>query len=463
MKYSGKLLGALLAGILFTAALFGAAFGVDNSPQVVLKASGASNQYILRLEQFSSNYESVQFELRVQGQVTAPEVNWIDDSAAHFQRIDSRIEENQTVFTVYVDRLRPIANSGSTELAELTFSQTVAPSRFSLGSEMIALDGNQEKTVYPSPALTVVGPIDSGSDTSSSGDNGASGGSSGGSTGSISIINGVEVLNWQDVRNGITSDRLEVIVESGQVIGRDIFEEAHKAGVPLVLDYGDFVWTFHTEKELNLPATRLYYDLSVQRLRYKNLSAAVESTDMLQFEIAYSGPLPCEAELSCRVGTGFKEQTAYLSYYNEKEVSLDYQGTAQVDESGMVSFAFSHASKYVISSGDFWTTATGSGSPTQVDTAVSGSTGSGTAPVIIVPPENQIEDPEENLEDPEIAGDNLQNTGVSSMPPELPVELLTPQPEQSGGFSPVVIMLAIAGIALIAGVAVTVILRLRAR
>ena len=40
-------------------------------------------------------------------------------------------------------------------------------------------------------------------------------------------------------------------------------------------------------------------------IRYKNLSAAVENTDLVQFEIAYSGQLPCEATLSYRVGSHY--------------------------------------------------------------------------------------------------------------------------------------------------------------
>ncbi len=133
------------------------AVAAEAQPRIILRASGAANQYILRLEDFSSRFESAQFDITIDDKVEAPKVEWRDDSAAHFQRIDTAQAGDQTVLTVYIDRLRPIANSGSTELAAITFSKSLPTDAFGAGAELIALDGNQEETVYASPALTVQG------------------------------------------------------------------------------------------------------------------------------------------------------------------------------------------------------------------------------------------------------------------------------------------------------------------
>lgn len=173
-------MGVLLAAVTAISCCAMAAFAaVAQQPRIVLKESGVRNQYILRLEEFSSRFESVQFDICIDRQVNAPEVTWRDNSSAHFQRIDTSQKDGKTILTVYIDRLRPIANSNSIELAELTFDQSIPSSRISVGNEMIALDGNQEKTVFQNPMLKVIGSTagSSSSSSSSGGNRGGGGGS----------------------------------------------------------------------------------------------------------------------------------------------------------------------------------------------------------------------------------------------------------------------------------------------
>ncbi len=257
-------------------------------------------------------------------------MEWRDDSAAHFQRIDTAQAGDQTVLTVYIDRLRPIANSGSTELAAITFSKSLPTEAFGAGAELIALDGNQEETVYASPALTVQGY--SGGDDDR--DNG--------------------VRDWDDVTDKGDGKTITLKLSPGEFVSQEVFVRAAEEKRNLRLDYGSFIWTFDTPSGVNIPAGRIYYDFSVEKLDYRNLSAAVNGSDLLQFEIAYSGALPCKATLACRVGDDHAGETVYLAYYDEAAAGLSGRGSAKVDADGWAAFAMTHASSYVISAKNLW-------------------------------------------------------------------------------------------------------------
>ncbi len=456
-------MGILLAAVTAVSCCAMAAFAaVTQQPRVVLKESGVRNQYILRLEEFSSKFESVQFDICIDRQVNAPEVIWRDRSSAHFQRIDTNQKDGKTILTVYIDRLRPIANSNSVELAELTFDQSIPASRFSVESGMIALDGDQEKTVFQNPSLKVTGATSGSSGSNSgSGGNRGSGGGGGDSDSDSDDASSSKTLDWGDVSSRITeSDGQKVLtirVREGQVIGHEIFRQAAQKGVQLKLDYGDYIWTFHITKGISIPTNRMYYDFSIEKIQYKNLSTAVDNTDLVQFEIAYSGQLPCEATLSYRVGSHYTGETVHLSYYNESEATLDYQESAKVASNGMADYTFTHASKYVISSKDVWTP------PTQQSgaTTPSGTTGSagGNNTNITVTPEDEIEEPEapaEPDEEPVSSESEPDDLG-----PEEPVDAEMEEPDRGSvnWILPVVILLLIAGAV---GVAVVIILRIRA-
>ncbi len=409
MKRLRKFTAALLAAAaaLCSAA---AAFAAEESPRIILNASGIEGQYILRLEQLGSRFESVQFDVLIEGDVAAPQVDWQDDSPAHFQQIIDRRENGKTVLTVYIDRLRPIANSGSVNLAALTFSQNIPAAAFSAGSELIALDEHQEETLFSSPAFSVTGAASEGGGSSgsssssgnSSSENGSSSGGGSGSAGSSFSGEGSAdssrhsfsektVLQWEDVsgeKAGEIQGRktLSLRVLEGQVISSDIFRQAQQQGLWLLLDYGSYTWLFDTSKGLEIPAGRVFYDLSVQPLQFRNLSAAVEGSDLLQFEVAYSGALPCPASLSCRVGGGYAGKTVYLSRYNENAATLDFQASAQVEENGMASFSLADGARYVISEKNFWE------APAQQAAGTAASAMA--ASKVIVPPEDELKEDE---------------------------------------------------------------------
>lgn len=407
MKMLKQFTGLLLAAAAALLVLPAAAQAAEGQPRILLNASGVEGQYILRLEEFGSRFESVQFSIAIDRDVPAPQVAWEDDSPAHFQQIDTRKENGKTVLTVYIDRLRPIANSGSANLAALTFSQQLPSSAFSAQGSLLALDGNQEETLFQSPALSVSGvntepppdpPASSGGSSSSSGSS-SSGAASRDPEDSDDSRDGSPessaertVLRWEDVSSGKTSDiggrkALTMRISSGQVISSQIFLQAQRQGLLLRLDYGDFVWIFDPTKGLDIPSSRVFYDLSVKPLHFRSLSAAVEKSDLVQFEITYSGVLPCPATLSYQAGSSYAGETVYLSYYNEKEASLDFRESAQVEEDGWVSFAFTHASRYVISQKDFWS------APSQPSAGAA--IGAAASPVIVAP-EDTVADAEQD-------------------------------------------------------------------
>ena len=117
----------LLLAVLVLALTAVTAFAAQQ-PCIVLRSSGVKNQYTLRLDAFHTKFESVQFDIIIDRQVEAPQVTWRDDSPAHFQEVRTSTENGKTVLTVIIDRLRPITNLKSVELADLTFSQSLPAS-----------------------------------------------------------------------------------------------------------------------------------------------------------------------------------------------------------------------------------------------------------------------------------------------------------------------------------------------
>lgn len=404
MKYLTRFLRPALTAALVFCLGAAVAFGAQQ-PCVVLKASGVQNQYTLRLDAFGSNFESVQFDIVIDRLVQVPQVEWRDDSPAHFQEVRAGQADGKTTLTVYIDRLRPIANSGSVELCDLTFSQALPASAFSGGAEMIALDRDQAETVYQNPALSVIG----GSSGSSSGGPGGAGGSRDDDGGNDS-----STLGWNDVSRDITESggrkTLAVRVRGGKNISQDLFRQAADRELLLRLNYGKYSWAFDTAKGVSIPAGRIYYDLSVDAIGYRNLSAAVEGSDIAQFATVHSGALPCAGVLSWPVGEEHAGKTVYLSWYNENETRLEYRASMQVGPDGMVEVPLSRGGKYVISLRNVW------GQPAAAPGAAAGTSQApapaGSAPEVTVPPEDQVAAPSE---EPVPAS-------VSSLPPEAEIE-----------------------------------------
>jgi len=173
----------------------------------------------------------------------------------------------------------------------------------------------------------------------------------------------------------------------------------------LKLNYGDFIWIFDTSKGVSIPANRLFFDFSIETIRYKNLSAAVENTDLVQFEISYSGALPCNATLSYLAGESAAEKTLHLSYYNEKEATLEFRESAKASADGMITFSL-----------------------------VSG--GNQTAANVTVLPEDQVEEREHIVNDGQDTGGGEEQSaageesGETITAPET-VETTVSQPEKS--------------------------------
>lgn len=476
MKHLGKFMGVLLTAAAAAACCVMTAFADgEQEPQIILKESGVRNQYTLRLDKFSSKFESVQFDICIDKAVDAPEVEWRDESSAHFQRVDTNQKDGKTVLTVYIDRLRPIANSNSVELADLTFKQSVPASSFSVESDMTALDGDQEKTVFSNPSLTVTGTT--GGDSSSSGswssddsddddDDSSSSGSNGESSGLIRVSSkNNTVLNWDAASKSSNGKSVTVKVKDGQVISQDILRQAAQAGSSLKLDYGDFVWVFDTSNGVTIPSNRNYYDFSVNRIEYKNLSAAVENSDLVQFEISYSGQLPCRATLSFNVGSSHAGENVYLSYYNENEAVLTYLSSSTVSADGTVSFTFIHASKYVLSLKNVWgsvqqqdeitTLAVGGAAGTSGNDVSNPSTG---AANVIVPPEDKVEYADEKVLTPAEGSAVQKEDGHSeSLKANEPIEAGKTANTDNRSMLPVLVLFLVIGIA----ATIAVVLKLR--
>lgn len=370
--------------LLLTAAMVFACWAVTafaaQQPHIVLKASGVQGQFILRLDNFSSKFYAAEFAVYVDRPLDTSQIQvaWKDAVPADVNWPVIAQENGRTKLSFYISRNRPIANSNS---VELTFPQELPASAFSAGSELKALEEGGASTIFQNPSLTVTGvPASSGS----------SGGSGGGGGSSDST------LGWDSFSDKITQSggkkTLTIPVSGGEVLRWDIFQEAAEEKLLLRLDYGSYVWTFDTSKGVNIPAGRIYYDLTVDQLHYKNLSAAVEGSDLAQLEIAHSGPLPCQGILSYPVGQEHGGEKVYLSYYNEGASRLDYRQTTTVATDGMVELTFDRASRYVVSSKSFWSQPQ---QPAQSGNTVPTTPAASTPPAsseVTVPPEDTILD-----------------------------------------------------------------------
>lgn len=382
MKQRIRFLALLLTVAMVFACWAVTAFAAQQ-PHIVLKASGVQGQFILRLDNFSSKFYAEEFAVYVDRPLDTSQIQvaWKDAVPADVNWPVIAQENGRTKLSFYISRNRPIANSNSVELAELTFPQELPASAFSAGSELKALEEGGASTIFQNPSLTVTGvPASSGS----------SGGSGGGGGSSDST------LGWDSFSDKITQSggkkTLTIPVSGGEVLRWDIFQEAAEEKLLLRLDYGSYVWTFDTSKGVNIPAGRIYYDLTVDQLHYKNLSAAVEGSDLAQLEIAHSGPLPCQGILSYPVGQEHGGEKVYLSYYNEGASRLDYRQTTTVATDGMVELTFDRASRYVVSSKSFWSQPQ---QPAQSGNTVPTTPAASTPPAsseVTVPPEDTILD-----------------------------------------------------------------------
>ncbi len=156
--------------LLLTAAMVFACWAVTafaaQQPHIVLKASGVQGQFILRLDNFSSKFYAAEFAVYVDRPLDTSQIQvaWKDAVPADVNWPVIAQENGRTKLSFYISRNRPIANSNSVELAELTFPQELPASAFSAGSELKALEEGGASTIFQNPSLTVTGvPASSGS------------------------------------------------------------------------------------------------------------------------------------------------------------------------------------------------------------------------------------------------------------------------------------------------------------
>ena len=149
--------------LLLTAAMVFACWAVTafaaQQPHIVLKASGVQGQFILRLDNFSSKFYAAEFAVYVDRPLDTSQIQvaWKDAVPADVNWPVIAQENGRTKLSFYISRNRPIANSNSVELAELTFPQELPASAFSAGSELKALEEGGASTIFQNPSLTVTG------------------------------------------------------------------------------------------------------------------------------------------------------------------------------------------------------------------------------------------------------------------------------------------------------------------
>ncbi|MGN0350988.1 MAG: cohesin domain-containing protein [Roseburia sp.] len=160
-----------------------------------------------------------------------------------------------------------------------------------------------------------------------------------------------EVLSGQ-ITNAADGAKISVSVSaSEEVISSNVFESlmGKNVTVEFKLENG-VVWKING-KNIKNPKD---IDLGVAMNSTNIPEAAFEmiTDDGIQYEVQFSldfdGDLGGTFELSIPVGTKGTGFFGNLYYYNPSTNALEYMQTGSIDENGMVTFSFTHASDYVV-------------------------------------------------------------------------------------------------------------------
>ena len=124
---------------------------------------------------------------------------------------------------------------------------------------------------------------------------------------------------------------------TGTSIPEAVLQAAKDKGVTVVVNYGWYYWTIDG-KTVKTP---MNIDLTCTKV------GSPTSTDIMEFDIAYSGALPFDAVLTVNL-PGYVGNGTGLYLYRIDGTKRTYMGEGKVNNTA-VSFSYNHASKYVIS------------------------------------------------------------------------------------------------------------------
>ena len=154
-----------------------------------------------------------------------------------------------------------------------------------------------------------------------------------------------------------------------------LWEALRGKSVTMELSFsGGYTWTVNGKTVKKLPGGIIYIPLDVKEIRHDKIESLARGNDAAILELRHDGSFYADMKLTYNVGSSYAGKTLYLYKYNESTGKLVYRTSAKANSDGDVTFPFTSASTYLISSKALYgETGTSGGGGT-----VGGGTGSGT-------------------------------------------------------------------------------------
>lgn len=167
--------------------------------------------------------------------------------------------------------------------------------------------------------------------------------------------NGDTVVSLKGVENVIEvadmylGDILRAPMSKSGVLPTDVLAEIKNRNITLILDGKDYYWEIYGKNIIN-SATNANLTVTTGNdiIDEKFLGGIKNFADTVQFNVAYDGKLPFKGHLSVDVGDQHAGRYANLFYFNDSNFTLSRIDCVTVDKYGYATYAFSHASDYVI-------------------------------------------------------------------------------------------------------------------
>lgn len=140
---------------------------------------------------------------------------------------------------------------------------------------------------------------------------------------------------------------IDVDMDDAVIIPKEILSAAKDKNVNLTLNMNGYQWNIvgNTIME-NAEDVNLEVLLNINNIPSDIIAGIADNQESIQLSLTYEGEFGFEAWLSLNMGKENVGKVGSLYYYDGE--SLNYQSSNRIDEDGVVSFKFNHASDYVI-------------------------------------------------------------------------------------------------------------------
>ncbi len=154
-----------------------------------------------------------------------------------------------------------------------------------------------------------------------------------------------------EVANASAGEQISVEMNGASVVPGDVLDSVKGQDVTISFDMGGgIVWTVNGRDVTADHANDV--DFSVQtgtsHIPQDMVDQVAGNRPTMQLSLAHSGDFGYSAVLTINVGTAYAGLDANLYYYNENAGGLEYVTGHQINEDGITSLTFTHASDYII-------------------------------------------------------------------------------------------------------------------